>query len=284
MSGVSELINAELKAKYNPEGSVIRQSQQAALEILIEFDRICRKNGLKYYLEFGTLLGAVRHGGFIPWDDDIDVAMPPQDYKLFQQIAPQEMDGNFLLQNEITEPESGMGGGMFKIRKKNTLWINDYDDFRRNYNKGISIDVFENEDYPNVPKSVVRFFRRRLSKAFGFYHYFNRVSSKNAIAYFVFPVSWLLFRSIWKMICLLCKCGKEQPHIERLMFSNPSLKTDIYPLSEITFECHSFYAPKNPDARLRDIFGDYMKLPPENQRQIHAKFICTDLSKCHYNP
>ena len=281
---VDKVIQQELRAQYNPEGSVLRQSQLTALEILIEFDRICRKNGLKYYLEFGTLLGAVRHGGFIPWDDDIDVAMPSPDYKQFQQIAQQELSNNFLLQTEITEPEAGMGGGMFKIRKKNTLWINEYDDFRRNYNKGISIDVFENEDYPNLPKPIIRFFRRRLSKAFGFYHYFNRVNFKNSIAYFAFPISWLFFSSIWNLLSLLCKCNKEQPHIERLQFSNPTLKSDIYPLSEITFEGHLFYAPKNPDARLRDIFGDYMKLPPENQRFIHAKFICTDLSQCHYNP
>ena len=115
-----------------------------ALDILIEFDRICRKNGLTYMLEFGTLLGAVRHGGFVPWDDDIDVAMPQADYKRFQEIATHELAKGYILQNEVTEPESGMGGGMFKIRKENTLWINDFDDFRRHYHKGISIDVHHN--------------------------------------------------------------------------------------------------------------------------------------------
>ena len=262
--------------EYNPEGSVLRQSQMVALDILIEFDRICRKNGLIYMLEFGTLLGAVRHGGFIPWDDDIDVSMPESDYRRFQEIASGELSDGYILQNEVTQPESGMGGGMFKIRKENTLWINDYDDFRRHYHKGISIDVFENQDYPKVSLKTLKFFRKRLSKAFGFTHYFNRISFRNAIAYFVFPVSSAFFGTIWKLICKIRKCPLEQPHIERLRFSNPSLKTDLYPVSEIQFEGHSFMAPHNPDARLKDIYGDYMKLPPEQDRVLHAKYICTD--------
>lgn len=268
----------ELK-DYNLEGSILRKSQLIALDILIEFDRICRQHGLTYMLEFGTLLGAVRHGGFIPWDDDIDVAMPSIDYARFQEIALVELSDGFFLQTEHTQPQSGMGGGMFKIRKNNTLWINDYDDFRLSYHKGISIDVFENQDYPNVSESTLKFFRNRLRKAFGFSHYFNRVSFKNAIAYFVFPVSQVFFGTIWKLICRFSRCEKEQAHIERLAFSNPSFKTDLYPTSEILFEGHSFMAPNNPDQRLRDIFGDYTVLPPEKDRKIHARFICTDTSE-----
>lgn len=269
--------------EYNPEGSVLRKSQLAALDILTEFDRICRKHNLTYMLEFGTLLGAVRHGGFIPWDDDIDVTMPQADYKRFQEIAADELTDGFKLQNEFTEPQSGMGGGMFKIRKDNTLWINDYDDFRRHYHKGISIDVFENQDYPNVSRKVLKFFRRRLSKAFGLTHYFNRLSFKNVVAYFLYPVSAAIFGTVWKIICKVKKCDMEQPHIERLIYSNPSLKTDLYPVSEILFEGHSFMAPHNPDARLRDIYGDYMKLPPEKDRVLHAKFISTDTSVNYTN-
>jgi lipopolysaccharide cholinephosphotransferase len=265
-------------SKYNGTGTILRKSQLAALDILIEFDRICRKNGLTYMLEFGTLLGAVRHGGFIPWDDDVDVTMPSDDYKRFQEIALSELGQGFILQTEKTEPESGMGGGMFKIRKENTLWINDYDDFRRHYHKGISIDVFENQDYPDVSRKVIKFFRRRLSKAFGFTHYFNRISFKNVIAYFIFPISALFFKTLWKLICLVHKCNKEQPHIERLAISYPSFKKDLYPVSEIMFEGYSFMAPHNPDARLKDIYGDYMQIPPEESRVIHAKFISTDTS------
>lgn len=63
----------QLRVKYNPDGSLLRNAQLRMLEILIDFDRVCRKHDIKYWLSSGTLLGAVRHGGFIPWDDDLDV-------------------------------------------------------------------------------------------------------------------------------------------------------------------------------------------------------------------
>lgn len=70
---ISEELNDSLRAKYNPEGSELRKYQLRLLDTLVEFDRICREHGIKYWISCGTLLGARRHGGFIPWDDDIDV-------------------------------------------------------------------------------------------------------------------------------------------------------------------------------------------------------------------
>ena len=67
-------------SKYNPEGSILRRAQLRELEILIEVDKICRKHNIEYFLDWGTLLGAVRHGGFIPWDDDIDISVRRKDY------------------------------------------------------------------------------------------------------------------------------------------------------------------------------------------------------------
>ena len=71
----------ELRAKYNPDGSELRRLQLHMLDILVEFDRVCRKNNIDYWLEYGTLIGAARHGGFIPWDDDLDVTLLKKDRK-----------------------------------------------------------------------------------------------------------------------------------------------------------------------------------------------------------
>ena len=76
---IDESIQQKLRAKYNPDGSTLRRAQLRMLDILKFIDKVCRDNGLKYWLEGGTLLGAVRHGGFIPWDDDTDIAMTRED-------------------------------------------------------------------------------------------------------------------------------------------------------------------------------------------------------------
>ena len=74
-------------SEYNGPDTPLRKAQLASVDVLNEFDRVCRENGLVYWLDFGTLLGAVRHKGFIPWDDDIDVSMPLADWQKFKSIG-----------------------------------------------------------------------------------------------------------------------------------------------------------------------------------------------------
>lgn len=268
----------------NGEGTALRMAQKEMLQILIEFDRICRKNNLTYWIDYGTLLGAVRHSGFIPWDDDIDVSMPSSDYKHFLEVASSELKEGFFLQNQQTEPQLNMGVGISKIRKDGTLFINDFDNFRIRYHKGISIDVFEVVDYPNVSPKTWNFFRKRVFKSYGFFHYNPSLTLKNIISYFVFPVEYVLFKGLWSLLCLGRKKERTLSRLERTPYGYPTMKTEIYPLQEMTFEGFSFFAPQNPSARLRDNFGDdFMQIPPSERRRIHAKFICTDTSKQFIN-
>ena len=95
--------NADLKNKYNPEGSNLRELQHRMLEILKEVDRICRKHNIQYWLSSGTLLGAIRHGGFIPWDDDLDIEMLRQDYLKLMDILPNELSKDMVLQTDMTD-------------------------------------------------------------------------------------------------------------------------------------------------------------------------------------
>ena len=81
----------------------LRRAQLKQLSILEEIDRICRKHSIRYWLDGGSLLGAVRHGGFIPWDDDIDIAMPLEDMQRFVEIAPKELREGLRLQTPETE-------------------------------------------------------------------------------------------------------------------------------------------------------------------------------------
>ena len=90
-------------SKYNGEGTTLRKAQLRMLDILVEVDRICRKHHIPYWIEYGTLIGAVRHGGFIPWDDDLDIAMMKEDYDRFLSIAPKELSDQFVVQNLDSE-------------------------------------------------------------------------------------------------------------------------------------------------------------------------------------
>ena len=266
-------------SKYNGEGSALRAAQLKMLEILSEIDRVCKKNGLVYWIDFGTLLGAVRHKGFIPWDDDIDLSMPPEDYRRFKEIASAELRDGFILQTEVTEPASQQGDGVFKVRMTDTLYLMGHDDMALPYSKGIFVDIFESVPTPAINRRVFRFLVKRISKAYGFMHYNKRLDFGNIIRWFVFPVSFFFFHTlIWRTICLFSRKDCEFTPMPRVLYGYPSPRTAIYPLKEIEFERRLFPCPNDPDRRLRDMWGDYMTPPPEEKRKIHACFISADIS------
>ena len=101
---ISQVQHESLRAKYSPEGSLLRRQQERMLEILCEIDRICKKHGIRYWLSSGTLIGAARHGGFIPWDDDLDIEMMREDYDRLMMVFPGELPATMALQTHDTDP------------------------------------------------------------------------------------------------------------------------------------------------------------------------------------
>ena len=97
---IEERIQQQLREKYNPDGSVLRNMQLQLLDILKEFDAICQKHHIPYWLDSGTLIGAVRHGGFVPWDDDVDVCVLKKDQKRIRQIMQQELGASLKYMDE----------------------------------------------------------------------------------------------------------------------------------------------------------------------------------------
>ena len=122
------------------EEETLRKLQKTELEILIEVDRICQKNRIHYSLTGGTLLGAVRHGGFIPWDDDADISMLRSEYKKFQRACKRDLDTErFYFQDMENTP--GYRWGYGKVRRKDTIFLREGQE-QMPYEQGIFLDVF----------------------------------------------------------------------------------------------------------------------------------------------
>ena len=123
----------------------LRRLQLYELEILDEFVRLCDGHGLRYFLVGGSLLGAVRHEGFVPWDDDIDVAMPRRDYERFAALCQTELDGRWFYQSHETDPHYFLSYA--KLRRNDSFFYEER--FRRSqFHKGISIDIFPLDPCP----------------------------------------------------------------------------------------------------------------------------------------
>lgn len=162
----------------NEISSKRRQVWDCELEIVMLFDSVCKKYNLKYFLEAGTLLGAVRHHGFIPWDDDIDISMPRNDYDKLLEIGPKEFKNPYFFQYISTEPK--YPGLHVKIRDSRTTAIIKSWLFT-NVNQGIFIDVFPLEGVPNN-KKVQQDLQNKatvMGRAIKSYYNFDKILSLN---------------------------------------------------------------------------------------------------------
>jgi lipopolysaccharide cholinephosphotransferase len=254
----------------------LRALQLRMTEILLEVDKVCRNNGIRYWIEYGTLLGAVRHGGFIPWDDDTDICVLEDDFDKFIEVCNKSLPDWLYVQTEKNEPCSGMGGGLIKIRDRRSLYINDFDSFKLDYNKGIFVDVFKSINCPKMPKSLFRYLSKRISLSYGFYHYPCLISFRTIVCYFLYPISYLFHKGIFNFFYLFGKSDKYFFTPERYSYGLYSSKDAIFPLKEIEYEGHKVMGPANPDQCLRDIYGDYMKIPEKSCRRTHAVCVLVD--------
>lgn len=148
----------------------IRPLQMVCLEILKEIDRICTKYNIQYWLEGGSMLGAVRHHGFIPWDDDLDIAMFREDYERFLKIAQKELKPEYFLQTHEIEREYPLF--FAKVRKNNT-YIEEECFLSLNFHKGIFVDIFPVDKLP-YGVNKVKVYCKKLRILFLFYMLLER--------------------------------------------------------------------------------------------------------------
>lgn len=261
-------------------GVSINEVQAVELEILNEFDRICKMHSIPYQLFAGTLLGAIRHNGFIPWDDDIDVCLLRKDYERFLHVSKNDLNDSYFLQTCFSDPTSIVQ--FAKIRKKGTVFRN-LSDLDNTYETGIYIDVFPLDNV--YPEMLLGKFQPWL---FAFWYLCTTSSvkkrverSKNIIVKLVRKMFYQLLKVYPKQKCdlhaqrvLRMFESKETEYINHL--TNGVTKTRLrkylrkretfYNIIEWEFEGTMFPIPSNYHDVLTRNFGDYMQFPPEEQR------------------
>lgn len=253
----------------------LRRAQLKQLSILEEIDRICHKHGIGYWLDGGSLLGAVRHGGFIPWDDDIDIAMTLDDSRRFAAVAPGELRKGLVLQTPETEQTREP---IMKVRDLNSFYVEGTEDFSLPYSKGLFVDIFPMIDYPDVSASFCKKFGKGMSKCYSILHHSHRYSWKATAELFYFGAKYLYYKMVWKMAFALRRSGT---FMSNILINNGygimHRRDSIFPLSEVEFEGKRFSAPNNPDAYLSDLYRNYMVVPPKEKQKVHAVFILPEL-------
>lgn len=253
----------------------LRQVQLIQLEMLIEVDRICKKCGIHYNIIAGTLLGAVRHAGYIPWDDDADVAMLREEYEKFRNVCKQELDSSrFYFQDHRNT--RGYRWGYGKIRRKGTLFLREFQEHMP-YRQGIFIDVFPLDGVPdsNLLRTIKNFecfcVRKILwSKA-------GKIADKNWMKRQIYRLlNHIPERKVFQYYhTMICRANRSRTKMVRiLMFPTPNhvygYCREWYENSaDIEFEGFFFPGIRDYDRYLSFKFGRYLELPPEEQRKIH---------------
>lgn len=258
--------NLRLYSKHN-----LRACQLKQLAILQEIDKICKRHNIDYWLDGGTLLGAVRHGGFIPWDDDIDIAMGLKDMLRFEEIAQAELPDNLVLQSPRTDPHAKEP--IVKVRDINSLYIERGDNFQSDYVKGIYVDIFPFMSHPNIPKSWTKHLSKGISKSNSILHHLHYYSCRSFAEFFWFGAKLAVYRLAWHLLCAVCKSSRYANIPEINGYGITHDRDTVLPLGSIVFEGIEFPAPHNPDQYLRNIYHEYMRIPPADKRKFHSIFI-----------
>lgn len=255
---------------YNPEGSVLRKAQLKMLEILDVFDAICRKHNINYWLISGTLLGARRHGGFIPWDDDLDVAVLYEDYKRLLPILREELPESLKLHTKETHKDYWYYWAKIKDTKSRVHEkATQHFDFNE---QGIFIDIFSLERMPSIKfKQVADKFLlsvNRYKKAKSLYE-----KIKYTIMVSFFPVVKFLV-SLMRLYAKYLSSSKIYSYSYGIFYYSKYNMKYFLPASEIMFEGKKYKAPNNVDGYLTDKYGpNFMDVPKAANRRVHASKI-----------
>lgn len=261
--------NDQLRKEYNPEGSHLRNVQLRMLDMLLYLDKICKKINVSYRLEGGTFLGAIRHQGFIPWDDDVDVAIDDiSEWKRLKAYLKDHPHNQFVLQDE--ESDSGFINYWMTIRDLKSEYVHEIKQLieKEKYRKyrGLQIDIFPFSAgilpfIYKIDKKITNIIGKRL------------FIKCRRIAIGLHRIQKNIFHPIFYK--LSSWFGNKDIYMHAYGASwMPRFKKDVlFPYRDYQFEGYWFPGPNNADEYLKEKYGDYMNLPPINERRHHKVSI-----------
>lgn len=263
--------------KYDDE--TLKHLQKIELMILKDFIRLCEMNNIDYSLYGGSNLGAVRHNGFIPWDDDIDVIVLQKDYEKLIKVIEQNLNEKY----EFISMNHNSDYFLFfsKIMLKNTEFEEWWSE-QANYKQGIFIDIFILHDVSN--NKIKRFYQVKMARLYSKLFTICQIKLKHHP-----PLVKFLSNSIHTILkilkispnffkkrgwALLSKYKNENCELvcDITTLNHPQIykKSDFFPTIKHEFEGMMVNIPNNSDSILKQIYGDYMQLPPEDKRYNHT--------------
>lgn len=280
--------------KEYDDPELLRKVQLVLTKILREFDRVCRELDIPYVVYGGTALGAVRHQGFIPWDDDVDVCMTRADYEQFLQRAPAVLGDEFVLENARTHAD--FPNMLTNLVLKDTYFIPEFIKDSP-YRMPLGLDIFP---FDNVPSDRWRYRLQSTSTWFwGRLLYLQGTPSpyleiEGPLRSLILVATSAIYRTLR---LLRVKPGTLQRRWERAARRYEKKNTrlmadytdrdpmawavsyaDLYPAIDVPFEDITVRLPREYDKILRRGYGDYMQLPPVEKRKNHQPFLI-DLGK-----
>lgn len=246
------------------------------LDIFEKFIEVCKKYDINYFLIGGTAIGAVRHKGFIPWDDDIDIGMLRDDYNKFLKVYANEFSYPYCVQYGISE--NNQIETFLRIRNSNTTGIIKYQR-KRNCNHGVFIEIYPFDKVPNniILRKIHQQISCRLLVVLGLRYYplAKQTFSDKICNALVFFVKTATLWNWWNACCQMYndkKCDYvDTVALPQYSFSKECLfrVEDVKETELVEFEYLKVKIPKGNDRCLRIGYGDYMKLPPIEQRGKH---------------
>lgn len=255
--------------KYNPEGSALRRDQKELVRMLCFVADICEKNNITWWLSSGSLLGAARHEGFIPWDDDLDIVMMRKDCLKLEKILHELDSDEFFYQSIRSDVEYTNAFGKFRKKEGRIQTKN-----RRTPNYkygGIGFDIFSIEKTSHFAAHAAKFLYTNLQHPT---LYIKNRRIRRFMIRFVQLINFGFFIPVLRLVGKINPRGEYHYELGTAFHRSTFFYKDIFPLATAKFEGKEFPVPNDTDAYLTRVYGDWRKMPSEEE--IRASIHCRE--------